>query len=305
MRILITGASGLLGINLALEVAKENTVVGVTNENAIHSSSFKTIQTDLLAPGATEILLEQTQPDWVINCAALADLDACKADPARARQLNTELPKKLADHVARGGARLLHVSTDAVFDGQRGEYTESDIPNPISVYGKTKHDGESLVLDANPQAIVARTNLFGWSLSGQRSLAEFFFYNLKSKTRVNGFTDVYFCPLLANFMASIFLEMIGSGLSGIYHVVSNDCLSKYECGSRLAQKFGFNQELIQPVSVEDAGLQATRSPNLTLVADKLKRSLGITLPTISTGLDQFYTLYQQGYPQMLLNMRTQ
>lgn len=304
MRILITGASGLLGINLALEAAKEHTVIGVVNANPIRSNSFNAIQADLLAPGATEYVLKQTKPDWVINCAALANLDACKAEPARARQLNTELPAILADIVARGGARLLHVSTDAVFDGQRGEYTETDSPSPISIYGKTKLEGEVGVLEVDPQAIVARTNLFGWSLSGQRSLAEFFFYNLKSETQIDGFTDVFFCPLLANHLTDIFLEMLGAGLSGIYHVVSHDCISKYEFGSRLAQKFGFNRKLIRPVSVEDAGLHAARSPNLTLRADKLTRDLGKTLPTISTGLEHFYTLYQQGYPQKLSELRT-
>ncbi len=100
------------------------------------------MQVDLLAAGAVERLLDQTQPDWVIHCAALANLEDCEADPALAEQLNTELPAKLAAHVARGGARLLHVSTDAVFDGQKGDYTEQDAPNPLSVYARTKLEGE-------------------------------------------------------------------------------------------------------------------------------------------------------------------
>ena len=98
-----------------------------------------------------ERLLERTQPDWVIHCAALANLDACEADPLLAKQLNTELPHTLASHVARSGARLLHVSTDAVFDGLRGDYTEEDVPSPVGVYSRTKYGGELAVAASRSQ----------------------------------------------------------------------------------------------------------------------------------------------------------
>ena len=91
MRILITGASGLLGLNLALETTHRHTVFGTVNTHALQTDAFTVIQTNLLAPGAVERLLEQTHPDWVIHCAALANLDACEADPLLAEQLNTEL----------------------------------------------------------------------------------------------------------------------------------------------------------------------------------------------------------------------
>jgi dTDP-4-dehydrorhamnose reductase len=131
MRILVTGASGLLGLNLALEAAQEHTVFGVVHSHPLSADAFTVIEGDLLIPGIAEHILDQIQPDWVIHCAALADLEACEADPARAYKTNSEFPGKLAALVARGGARLLHVSTDAVFDGRRGNYTEDDLPNPI------------------------------------------------------------------------------------------------------------------------------------------------------------------------------
>src|SRR4030066_2578027 len=123
MRILITGASGLLGLNLALETTRRHTVFGTVNQHVLKTDAFTVIQTNLLAPGAVEHLLESTQPDWVIHCAALANLDACEADPLLAHQLNTDLPRTLASHVARSGARLLHVSTDCVFAGLGGAST--------------------------------------------------------------------------------------------------------------------------------------------------------------------------------------
>jgi dTDP-4-dehydrorhamnose reductase len=302
MRILITGASGLLGLNLALETTRRHTVFGTVNHHTLNTDAFTVIQTDLLAPGAVERLLERTQPEWVIHCAALANLDACEADPLLAQQLNTNLPLKLASYVARSGARLVYVSTDSVFDGLRGDYSEEDIPTPIGVYSRTKLDGELVVAEADSSAIIARVNLFGWSLTGNRSLAEFFFNNLSLRKRVMGFTDVFFCPLLANDLAHIFVRMLEENLSGLYHVVSSESLSKYDFGLRLAQRFNLDGDLIDPTSVTQSGLKATRSPNLSLRSDKLARALGEPLPRLSTGLEKLYTLYQQGYPQILHKM---
>ena len=304
MRILITGASGLLGLNLALETTRGHTVFGTANFHTLKTDAFTVIQTDLLAPGAVEHLLERTQPDWVIHCAALANLDACEADPLLARQLNTNLPRTLAKHVARGGARMIHVSTDAVFDGLRGDYSEDDPTNPVCVYSRTKLEGEQAVTEAFPAAIIARVNLFGWSLTGDRSLAEFFFNNLSQGRQAMGFTDVFFCPLLANHMAGIFIRMLESNLSGIYHVVSSECLSKYEFGLRLAELFNLDSRLIIPTPLAQAGLKVPRSPNLSLRCDKLVNTLSQPLPGLQAGMDKLYELYQNGYPQVLRSMRS-
>jgi dTDP-4-dehydrorhamnose reductase len=301
-RILVTGASGLLGINLALEASREHSVLGLVNGNRIKTDAFTVIEGDLLVPGTAERLLDETQPDWVIHCAALANLDACEVDPARAQQLNTEVPRKLAQIVARGGARLLHVSTDAVFDGQQGGYSETDRPNPVGIYSRTKLEGELAVLDADPRAIVARVNLFGYSLGGKRSLSEFFLYNLQAGRTVLGFTDVFFCPLLANDLARQFLAMLEQGLSGLYHVVSSECLSKYDFGVRLARRFSLDESLIQPASVTEAGLKAARAPNLCLRTDKFTLALGTPPPTASAGLERFYRLYQVDYPLKIKQM---
>ena len=300
MRILVTGASGLLGINLALEASREHTVFGLVNDHVLKADQFTVIQGDLAVPGTAERLIEHTQPDWVIHCAALANLDACEADPARAQQLNTEVPRKLAQLVARGGARLLHVSTDAVFDGKRpaqsGGYHEDDSPNPIGVYSRTKLEGERAVLEANPMAIVARVNLFGYSITGKRSLGEFFLYNLLDGNSVMGFTDVIFCPLLANDLGLIFLKMLELDLHGLYHVVSSECLSKYEFGVRLARRFGLDETLIKPTSVNQSGLKAARSPNLALSSDRLALAIGEPPPTVRAGIEKYFQLYQDGYP---------
>jgi dTDP-4-dehydrorhamnose reductase len=302
MRILVTGASGLLGVNLALEAAKRHTVFGTTYTHGLKPETFTSIQTNLLADGAVEQIVDEVQPDWVINCAALAIVDSCENNPDLARQMNVELPRKLALYVARGGARLVHISTDAVFDGQRGNYTENDTPNPLSVYARTKLEGEWAVAEAYPQAILSRVNFFGWSLTGKRSLAEWFFHNLQAGKEMMGFTDIFFCPLLVNDMANILLEMLEQKLCGLYHVVSSQCVSKFEFGVALARQFGYNESLIQPTSVEQSNLLAPRSSRLSLRVDKLVRDLGRTPPDISSGLKRYFELHKIGYSDILRKM---
>lgn len=299
MKILITGASGLLGINLAFEAAREHTVIGVVNENPFGTDAFYVRQFDLLAPNAISYLLEETQPDWIIHCAALANVDECEKNPDLAYLTNAVLPGELARKVSGLGIPMVYISTDAVFDGEKGDYTEEDEPNPLSVYARTKLIGEQAVADAYPEAIIARVNLFGWSKTGERSLVEFFFYNLQNKKEVNGFTDVFFCPMLVNDLAGVLIDVLEEELSGLFHVVGSVCASKYDFGVAVAEKFGLDAELITPISVKAGGLSAARSPNLTLRNDKLVRVLGYPLPNYETGLSRLYELYQMGYPSRI------
>lgn len=303
MRILVTGASGLLGLNLAIEASQQHEVFGSVYENEILTRSFKVLRSDLTEPGALEKLVDTCDPEWVINCAALANLEACEANPALAKKLNSELPEKLANYVAKGGARLVHISTDAVFDGTRGNYTEEDKPNPLSVYARSKLDGEQAVQHANPDAVIARVNIYGWSLSGRRSLAEWFVNNLSAENSIMGFTDVYFCPLHVKHLAKILLLMLERELKGLYHVVSSECCSKFDFGRRLAGLFSLDESLIEPYSVSDSDLTAARSRNLTLKAAKLKTALGVNTPGIDTGLEEFFNEFEIGYPGFIQGMK--
>lgn len=300
MRLLITGASGLLGLNLALEYThQQHTVIGQVSSHPLHGAPFQTIQTDLTVPGALETLLQTSHPEIVIHCAALANLEVCERDPQQAYRINADVPAQLAALCRKSGARLLHVSTDAVFDGVRGNYTEEDSPNPLSVYAHTKLAGEQAVAVANPHAIIARVNLFGFSLTGKRSLAEFFINNLSAGRQVNGFTDVYFCPLLVNRVADIFAAMLARDLHGLYHVFAADCLSKYRFGVEIAQQFGFDSGLINPISVNDSRLQAARAPNLTMNTQKLTTALESPPPYVRDMLQDLHRLWACGYPLRL------
>jgi dTDP-4-dehydrorhamnose reductase len=299
MRLLITGANGLLGLNLSLAAGAGHHVIGV-DRCALNGVPFEHICLDLLDTGAVKRLLEKARPEGVIHCAALANLDACEAEPELAFRLNAELPGVLAEACARQGVKMLQVSTDSVFDGTReGIYIETDLPNPQGVYSTTKFQGERNVLSANPQAVVARVNFFGWSQSGSRSIAEFFYNNLSHGRSCIGFRDVRFCPMFVGDLAETLVRMLEMDLSGLYHAVGSDMLTKYEFGVHLAERFGFEANLIQPLLVEESGLKARRSRNMHLSVQKLSTEFGTPIPGFSTGLEKLFTQYQQGYPQKI------
>lgn len=301
MRLLVTGVSGLLGINLAAQLQGRCEITGVLRgENALAvpgHTPFRVITADLSQVGQVEHVLEQAAPDVVINCAALANIDYCERHPADAWQTNAHMPGWLARAAAERGVQLVHISTDAVFDGLRGAYTEDDPAAPINVYAQTKLAGEQAVAQANPHALIARVNFYGWSWVGTRSLAEWFFYQLAAGKAINGFTDIIFAPLLVNDMIEILMRMIERRLSGLYHVVSPEALSKYAFGQMIARAFGFDERLIVPVTHQQGGLVAPRAPRLDLRPDKLASALGENLPGQVAAAQRFAALQQAGYPQ--------
>jgi dTDP-4-dehydrorhamnose reductase len=304
---LVSGASGLLGLNFALQVfTRGDKVSGLVNRHRLIRVPFTVIQTDLAQPGKISEILEKTRPDVVLHCAAMANIDECETQPEEAQHMNAEVPGELALETARRSIQLVCISTDTVFDGSsQTPYCEEDVPNPLSVYARSKLAGEKLVLSANPDALIARVNFYGWSLDGERSLAEWFYTNLAARRGVKGFTDIFFCPLLVNHLVDVLTTAVGKGLKGLYHMVSPEGLSKYEFGLRLSREFGLDESLIAPTLWKEGGLQAARSPNLRLDVGKLTRDLGYAFPGQVEGMQRFYSLFCEGYPQRLRSMRVE
>lgn len=301
MRILVTGASGLLGLNMCLRLAGQHDVYGLVNTHSLAGVPFPITQVDLLNREATWKEISLIQPETIIHCAAMANVDECEENPEAARLINTEVPGHLAELCAQSKIHLVYISTDAVFDGKRGDYSEADEPNPQSVYARTKLEGEQRVLYADKNALIARVNFYGFSLSGKRSLAEFFLNNLSAGNRVKGFVDVMFCPLYAPELGILIMKMLQKKLSGIYHTVSCECLSKYTFGVRIAEKFGFDKDLIEPVSVHEGGLLSKRSPRLTLNVEKLIEA-GIKPQAQAAGLERFYANYLDHIPELIRSL---
>ena len=298
MRILVTGASGLLGVNLCLHLAEDHQVFGVLHSQKLVDPPFQTLDSDLTNDRSLESFLKKSRPDLLIHCAAMANVDACESHPKEAQRINAEIPGNLAALCKKKGIRFIQISTDAVFDGKMGDYTEEDIPNPLSVYARTKFKGEHLVAAEYPDAIIARVNFYGYSLSGKRSLSEFFLNNLKAGKLMNGFVDIMFCPLYVTDLVDTLMMMVGKELKGIYHVVSPESLSKYAFGVKIAEKFGLDKNLIQPKPVTEGGLLTARSPRLTLKIEKLK-AVEITPPEQAECLAHFYAHYLEKLPEKI------
>jgi dTDP-4-dehydrorhamnose reductase len=296
-RLLITGASGLLGLNLALTAhALGYDVVGWANDSFMLHAQFPVLQVNLLDTDQIRSRILEVSPSLIIHCAALASLEGSEADPELARRLNAEVPGEIARVTFEHEIKMIHISTDSVFDGKRGGYSETDTPSPLNVYAQTKLEGEYAVSSANKEAIIARVNFYGWSLSGRRSLVEFFFNNLSQNIKVNGFKDVFFCPLYTRQLGETLLDMTIKGMSGLYHVLSSEALSKYDFGVKIARKFGFDNQLVNPILLSESGLTATRSPNMNLSVEKIQRDLGHVMPGQDECLDNLYNDYLAGLP---------
>ncbi len=297
---LVTGASGLLGLNFCLAVdGKKHKVTGVDYRNPLKWINFKMMQANLTKLGSIERIINEVKPDVILHCAANANVDDCESHPEEAEAVNSVLPGEIAEAAMNHKIKMIHISTDAVFDGEVGNYTEEDMPNPLSVYSLTKLRGENAVLAANPQALVLRVNFYGWSITGKRSLAEFFVNNLAEQKQLKGFTDVLFCPMMVLDLADTILEATEKGLNGLFHCVGPEVMSKYDFGVAIANQFEFDPALITPTSYLDGGLVAARSPNLTLCTDKLTAALGHPLPAFQTGLKKFQSQYRHGFPEMI------
>lgn len=263
---LVTGANGFLGANAIriLEQKSDTQVVGASR------SDF-----DITDRVGVRDFLSQYSPRFVLNTAAMAIHSECESDPAAAHATNAEAVKTLAQECSAIGATLIQISTDAVFDGLRGDYTELDHTSPKTEYGRSKLLGEEYALANNP-ALVIRTNFFGWSPSGQRSILEFFVHNLAAGTPVNGYTDTITTSLYASDLVERIFALQQS--QGIVHLTSADPLSKYEFGCLVAETFNLNPESITP----------THSPegpkNISLNTDKAQDLLDSPLPTQQEGV---------------------
>jgi dTDP-4-dehydrorhamnose reductase len=294
LRVLITGASGLLGLNACLMQASHFDIYGVVHHTCLKGVPFQLISADLTQEDVIGQVVDQVKPDLVINCAAMAQVDQCELMPELAERVNAWMPGVAASFCKHRQIPFVHISTDAVFDGEEGGYRETDTPNPLSVYAQTKLKGEERVLHSNPDALIARVNFFGHSLSGKRSLAEFFLHHLLEGDPINGFMDVIFAPLYVKHLVTILFEMVDKNLHGLFHVVGEEKISKFDFGRRIANKLSLDEDLITPIVVRDAGLTAKRSPNLFLDVSRLKDA-GIEIPSLDQGLDAFIADYQNNW----------
>ncbi len=302
-RLLVTGASGMLGANLVLIALGRCRVTAHAYPPALRPMGFESLASDLTQAGEVNKLLHELRPDWVIHCAAQADVDACERDPGMALRLNRDMAMSVARAAAALGARLIHISTDAVFDGQAGAYDEADAPAPINVYGRSKLEAERAVLEAHPRALVVRTNFFTWPAPRKTGLAGWFLSRLERGQECPGFSDSWFNPMLASILAGILLDLAVGATSGVLHVAGRSCVSKHEFGIRLAQAFGLDSTLVRSAPSDSAGLTAERGKNLCLNTAKVEQLLGKRMPTLDESLHRFRLEKENGFSDGLKAIR--
>jgi len=254
---------------------------------------------DLTARQAVDKIVAKVHPRSIIHCAAATNVDWCEDHSQEAERINVDATASLAEAALKLAAHFVYVSTDAVFDGKRGNYSETDEPSPLNVYAKSKLRGEQEVLRRCPSALIVRVNIYGWNAENKQSLAEWILHQLALNKTVPGFTDMYFAPLLANDLAEVLLTMLDCGLNGIYHVVGSERLSKYEFARRVAATFGIDPSGVAPTRVAEAKLRAPRAPDLSLSTGKIRDALGHPMPDVESGLRRFRALRERGYQQQL------
>jgi dTDP-4-dehydrorhamnose reductase len=299
-RILITGATGLLGQVVTTDLGQVHEVTALVHNRRFVGPTPVQVAVDLTEGKLAQRVWATERPDLVIHTAALASIDLCEANPDLARVLNCEVAGTVARLCRDHGSKLVHISTDAVFDGSAGPYREDDAPLPVSVYARTKLDGEKACLDVLPDALVARVNFFGPSGPPRRGLACFFLDSFSRGEAVNGFVDVEFTPAYSRDLGELLIEAAEAGISGIRHFGGRDRLSKYDFGRLVAEVFGYDSTLVRKASVDVLGTPARRISHLSMDSRLLASELGRPMPSPREGLERMRDDLAGGYEARLV-----
>ena len=280
MKILITGASGLLGnAYTKAAVRRGHAVTALYYKNLPKEKGISKIrQLDLTQTEELTKLCLELWPDVIVNCAAISELKLVESDPKLAEKINVTLPSLLAKISTHLGSRLLHLSSDMVFDGEKSEpYRSTDIPNPTNLYAQTKLLSEKTVLRHNPEdpVILRIPILMGNSLTGQRSIHEKLIASIHSGEHVQLFTDELRQPCSASNVAEVLLELSERrDLHGIFHWAGSEIISRFEMGKRILKHFGLPLNKVKASSISNnpsyAGRPANLSFNLHPIVSKIK-----------------------------------
>jgi dTDP-4-dehydrorhamnose reductase len=286
-KLLVIGASGLLGSRLMQQAGATYATQGTYNPEVDGKSFWRLEPLDIGSKDEVEKLFEKVRPDVAILCAAMTNVDACETKPLIANRVNATGPELVARSCKKMNVRLVHVSTDYVFDGRKTrKYTEEDVPRPISVYGSSKLSGERAVLSTLPEAVVARPAvLYGWNpLEGKDNFVTWVLRKLKKGEKVTMFEDQWISPTFADDLARTLLDLVGMDVKGIWHVSGPDCLDRPTCGRMIANAFDLDEKLVVPVPSSSVSLPAKRPKYSCLDVGKVEKLLGRKTKSFEEGL---------------------
>ncbi|MCA9743845.1 MAG: SDR family oxidoreductase [Deferribacteres bacterium] len=284
--LLVTGASGFLGSHIMHQSPSE-TSIGIFQTNRPADDGHNYLQLDLTETNRVVAALKKYKPKALIHCAAKINIDWCEKHPQQAWLLNAELPATLAKACAELDCKFVFVSSDMVFDGEKGEYRESDSINPISYYGRAKAAAERAVLQACPQAIVARVALiYGLPVSTGRgsSFLTWVLDRLEAGLQVPLFVDQYRTPVEVSELAETLLILSGSDFQGIIHIAGGEKIDRYAFGEIVCGITGQNPALLQKSSYRDTLNDVLRPRDLSMRTDLLCEIIGHRLSHCGSAL---------------------
>jgi dTDP-4-dehydrorhamnose reductase len=244
----ITGGGGFVAGSVIHQAPDGWETHALTGKDPLaHRKGLVWHRLDLKQPAEVKRVLDEIAPDAVIHAAATADIDLCERNPDLARALNVDLTQAVADACAKGGVRLVHVSTDNVFDGERGNYVEADRPSPINEYARTKATGETIAASV-PGSVIARIALvmgFG-PLGGGNSFLERTIPMLRSGQTIHVPPEEIRTPIDVLTLGRAFWELAAGSFAGTIHLAGNEALDRVSLTRRIAERFGYSPGLVQP-----------------------------------------------------------
>ncbi len=292
-RCLITGVSGLLGSNLAHYFTDTCEILGLYHRHPVRIDGIFTEGCDLTDPASIARIVSEFSPHHLIHCASMTDIDECETNKAQTHTVNVIGTRHVVRSIMERDTKLVYISTDAVYDGVEGGFSETDAVHPQNHYGRTKYEGELEVLKKSG-ALILRTNMFGWNIQDKQSLGEWIVESLKNRKKINGFTDAYFSSIYTMELARVIEICIQKNATGVFNCGSASRCSKYDFAVKIAALFGLDPCLIRPISIEESELKAKRGKNLALNSDRLQKALRYRLPTIDYCAESFYRDAQCG-----------
>jgi len=283
-KVLVIGANGLLGTKLIYCLLSEKynqnygpVAADIQNNLIPKNVEFKNI--DITNKENTINSITQINPDGAILSAAFTNVDKNEDERELAHNINSIGPENVALGCIKADSKLIHMSTDFIFDGTIGNYSEDDDPNPLSYYGKTKLEGEQRVIATGVEYLICRTSvLYGW-YPARLNFITWVLKSLEDGNEINITTDQINSPTFANNLAEVLLHLIEYNKSDIIHTVGDCILNRYEIAIKCAEVFNLPQKLIKPI--ESFKQKAIRPKKGSLNISKLKKILGDRLKVFS------------------------
>jgi len=274
LKILITGASSLPGFRITEAILRKGHQVMalyLTHDIPLNSKNLIKVQLDIRNYHNLLKITSEFKPNVVIHVASLGDVDACEKDKVLAWSVNVEGTKNIVKMAKQLSSFLIYLSTDYVFDGQRGSYHEDDIPSPINYYGLTKLCSEIAVSILERFAIVRASTIYGFG-PGRANFAKILLERLSKGERIKAVSDQYTSPTQASLLGEAITEIAERELIGIFHIVGPK-LSRYEFAVKLAKHLGLDSSLIERASMKEMNWVAPRPRDSSLNCDLTRQKL--------------------------------